>query len=180
MVMSMAVNGYGKIYEKLYEGSMVGKGLGVFALMPYVIAKQYPESRDQESPMLVKLNAALLAGIFGAEEAKVQEAIDFLCGPDMKTTTEGEGGRRLVRVGQFEYRVVNGRYYRGLADAERLRDRNARAQARHRIREKARALGVPLLGEGEYVAAVEDGKTEEELGEIVAKWLPKRMGKGAA
>jgi hypothetical protein len=164
---------YGKLYDRLYSGSMVGKGCVLFALMPYVISKQYPASREHDAPMLVELNANLLALIFGATEEEVVRAIEFLCSPDPKSRSKAEEGKRLVREGEYLYRVVNGRYYRELADEERLAENARKYTKKWRARQMLKARHVPGAGEREYIAAFDRGASEEELEAILAKWLPK-------
>ena len=171
---------YGKLYERLYTGSMVGKGCVLFALMPYVISKQYPASREVGAPMLVELNADLLALIFGASVGEVTKAIEFLCSPDPKSRSKEEEGKRLVREGQYLYRVVNGRYYRDLADEERRAENARRYTKKWRARQMLKSRHVPGAGEREYIAAFDRGASEEELATILARWLPEGPAGGEA
>ncbi len=113
----------------MYEGSLVGKGPVVFAVMGYVIANQKP---DRQLGSQVRLNAVLLATIIGTERKEIEKAIDFLCAPDAESTTPDNEGRRLVRVGQFDYQVVNGAKYLAIRDEEVRREQNRVAQAKHR------------------------------------------------
>jgi hypothetical protein len=152
---------YGKIFTKMYAGSMVGAGLGVFALMPYVISAMRPD-KDREE--YVTLNPDLLAAVFGTTPEVMIKAIEYLCAPDTRTTTPGEEGRRLVRVEPFLYRVVNGKYYREIMDEEDRRLKAAKRQAEFRSRKavKKARKGKPLPGEKAYVAGVENGTIDPE------------------
>jgi hypothetical protein len=165
---------YGKTYETLYTGSMVGAGAVVFAVMGYVIANGRPETRDPESSVVVELNPKLLGAILGEAVKPIEKAIDFLCEEDPESRSQEEGGRRLLREGQFRYRVVNGRYYRGLADQEKRAEQMRKASAKYRAKKKWGESGAALEGEKEYCAAVAAGAGEEELERIVKKWLPKK------
>lgn len=147
---------YGKHFSSMYEGSMVGAGSHVFALMGYVIANQKP---DKQVGAQVRLNPVLLATIFGEKEDLVQDAIDFLCAPDPKSTTPAEGGRRLVKIGQFDYRVVNGAKYLAIRNEEARREQNREAQRRKREKEQGKALP----GEKAYVVAEKAGASEAQL-----------------
>jgi len=113
----------------MYEGSMVGSGAVVFAVWGYVIAKMEP---DVEVGSQVRLNPKLLETIIGDPQAEIEEAIKFLCSPDEHSTTKAEEGRRLVQIGEFDYRVVNGAKYRAIRDEEKRRAQNREAQARFR------------------------------------------------
>lgn len=130
---------YGKHFESLYEGSMVGSGAVVFAVWGYVIAKMKP---DKEVGAQVTLNARLLEAILGETEEKIQTAIEFLCAPDPRSRTKTEEGRRLVRLGEFDYRVVNGAKYRWIQDEDSRREQNRVAQAKHRMMNLLESLGI--------------------------------------
>jgi len=137
---------------------MVGAGSHVFAVMGYVIAKQVP---DRVNGSWVELNPKLLAFILGDTEARIQEAIDFLCKPDARTRTEGHEGRRLVQVGQYAYKVVNGAKYRAIRDEEARRESNREAKRREREKKKGLpGIGIPLAGELEAMKAISQGDVE--------------------
>jgi len=148
---------YGKHFSSMYEGSMVGSGTAVFAVMGYVIANWRP---DKEVGGQVRLNSTILATIFGEEEKVIQGAIDFLCSPDPKSTTPDDGGRRLIKIGQFDYRVVNAAKYQRIQDEEEKRKANRIRQTNFRMKSK------PMKGEKVFVKAMENGASQEELDRI--------------
>lgn len=121
----------------MYAGSMVGAGAVVFAVMGYVIAMQRP---DRSVGSQVELNPRLLAAILGEPVDAVERAIEYLCAPDPQSTTADEGGRRLVRLGQFAYRVVNGPKYLAIRNEETRRQQVREAQRRHRAKHRHTAL----------------------------------------
>ncbi len=149
---------FGKSYESKYTGSLVGAGAMRFAVWDFVITTQKP-SREWGS--VVEVNPILLAAILGESVEDVSEAIEFLCKPDLKSRSKGEGGRRMVKLGEFLYRVVNGAKYRAMRDNEERRTQNREAQ--RRFVQKKR--GIPLPGEARYVAA----GSEEERDRIAAE-----------
>lgn len=146
----------------MYEGSMIGAGSHVFAVWGYVIAKQIP-SREVGSQ--VDLNPSLIAFLLGETENKVVEAIEYLCSPDRKTTTKTENGRRLIRLGEFAYQVVNGAKYRAIRDTDKRLESNREAQRRFRLKEMKKN-GKPLPGEATYEKRKREGASEEELENI--------------
>lgn len=156
---------YGKHFASLYEGSMVGAGAVVFAVWGYVIAKQEP---DKKMGSQVRLNPKLLAAIIGESEQDVEKAIKFLCAADPQSTTKGQSGRRLVRLGEFDYQVVNGAKYRAIRDQEERREQNRVAQRRHR----ALKNGQPLPGETLAVRAEDEGMPQEAIDNIQSSTLP--------
>ena len=169
---------YGKVFASMFTGSMYGCGAPAFAVMSYVIANQKP---DRETGFQVELNVKDLANRIGESEEVISKAIDFLCAPDAKSRTEGEEGRRLIRLGTFEYQVVNGRHYDDLKRAEDQRAANRARQTKFRSKQvyssrrkrKKKSADHPLGGEPEYVEAERNGAGERELDRIVAEHLPK-------
>jgi len=155
---------YGKHFGSMYERSMVGAGAHVFAVMGYVIAKQ---QADKVHGSYVELNPKLLAAVIGEPEDKILKAIEYLSSPDDNSTTKAEGGRRIVKVDQFGYRVVNGAKYRAIRDEEERRKQNRDAQRKFRLNKS-----LPLIGETAHDAAVKRGASEEELNGIVTGSLP--------
>lgn len=124
---------YGKHFASMYSGSMVGKGALMFAVMGYVIANMKP---DVTIGTQVELNPKLLAMIIGEDEAAVERTINQLCEPDPESRSKEEGGRRLIRLGQFDYRVVNGDKYLAIKNEEERREYNRLAKQRERNRKK--------------------------------------------
>lgn len=117
---------YGKAYESMYEGSMVGAGAAVFAVWNYCIAK------NREG--FVELNPRLVGFILGETEGVVREAINKLCSADTESRSKECEGRRLVKDGEYQYRMVNWGKYFGLKSATDQREYNRLAQARHRAK----------------------------------------------
>lgn len=149
---------YGKAYESMYTGSMLGAGCNVFAVWNYVIAK------TQRS--VIELNPKLIAVILGGSEKEIVEAIEYLCRPDAESRSKEEDGRKMIREGQFQYRVVNWAAYQRIRDANDLKEYNRVKQAEYRARVKSeggrvkrrkRNAGKPLPGEASAVAAMERG-----------------------
>jgi hypothetical protein len=164
---------YGRVYTSLFHRSLRGKGALVISVMSYVIAHQVPESRDPDAPMIVDLNPDEIKDCIGkCSVEEVQAEIDFLCSEDKATSTPGDGGRRIVPIEgeRYMYRVVNGRHYRDLADAEKRKEINRRAQSKKRA--KIRSAELPPAGASEYMEAWEHAANKARLDEIYERWLP--------
>jgi hypothetical protein len=126
---------YGRIWERLYEGSLAGAGAEVFCLWPYAVTKM---RRDREHGATVLLNPIVLAAVFGVDVEFVKRGIERLCDPDPHTKNGiGDEGRRLVHVVGYLYRVPTGAAYM----AVRAKDAHAAAQAKYREREKVKKGG---------------------------------------
>jgi len=160
----------------MYEGSLIGAGSVVFALMGYAIANQKPELGGGGERLVVTLNPKLLGMIFGDGEGPVREALEYLCKPDPESNTKAEEGRRLVRLAEFDYWVVNGRYYRDLGKEDRRREQNRAAAKKYRQKQAEKNGGKSAA----QVQAESDGRekralaapTREEAEEITAENLP--------
>lgn len=107
---------YGKHFDSMYEGSMVGAGPTVFAVWGYCICKADPETHT------VLLNPKLLCNIIGTDEEDIIAAIDFLAKPDPESRNTDHEGRRLLLESGFEYHVVSHDYYRSISDKAALRE----------------------------------------------------------
>lgn len=159
---------YGKSFSSKYSGSMVGKGFAIFAIWDYVIANMKP---DKEIGAQLELNPILLAATFGEKQELIEKAIRALCAPDPDSRTKTEQGRRLVKMGQFCYRVVNGKKYMEIRTQEELQSANRERQAIFRAKNKVKLPGedsaMKALKNGEASAAdysmpVAGGKTIEQ------------------
>lgn len=151
----MISNGFGKIHASMYTGSMYGSGAMMFAVMGYVVANMLPVGDDG---MQVELNPEMLRHVLGEDEKDVRKAIETLCSPDPKSRTKQEEGRRLVKLGEFEYRVVNGPKYRAIRAKEVRLEQNRVAQKK--FRSKRSGTTQPTQSEKLQQQAEENGEVE--------------------
>jgi uncharacterized phage protein (TIGR02220 family) len=107
---------YGKHFESMYTGSMVGAGALAFSVWGYVISHQRSPSFD------VELNPKILATIIGEPEKGIVETINKFCEPDKKSRSKAEEGRKLIKLGEYLYHVVNGSEYDRLRNNEERRE----------------------------------------------------------
>jgi hypothetical protein len=124
---------FGKHFESMYTGSMVGKGSAYFAVWGYVISHARP---DDKVGGYVELNPVLLAMILGEEQEEVERVVREMCEPDPRSRTKDMDGRKLVRLGEYSYQVVNHSKYRFIVDEVLRKEQNKAAQARHREKVK--------------------------------------------
>jgi hypothetical protein len=150
---------YGKHYISMYEGSMIGAGSAYFAVWGYVIAHMKP---DWKSGAWVELNPQIIAFVLGEKAEVVEEVLERMQQADPKSRSQEENGRKLIRIGEYAYRVVNGMKYRAIRNEEARRN-----YQRNWIRNKRRN-SKPLPGEQAYVQA----QTEQEEDRIVERNLP--------
>ena len=120
----------------MYEGSMRGAGSPFFAVWGYVISHFVP---DRDMGAVVEINPEIVAFLIGEDQDVVQGVLDRMCGPDPKSRSREEEGRKLVKIGEYSYRVVNGAKYRAIRDEEQRREQNRQAQERFRRKKKKTA-----------------------------------------
>ena len=151
---------YGKHFESMYEGSMYGAGIAVFAVWGYAIS--------HVRASMVELNPRLLSNTLGGTVEEVELAIEYLCKPDPESRHKEHGGRRLIREGQFQYFLPSWESYRKIRSADERREYNRVKQAEYRSKKPKR--GKPLKGEEAYVRAFEGGD-EQRAESIVSRGL---------
>jgi hypothetical protein len=154
---------YGKAFASMYTGSMFGAGIHVFAVWNYIIA-------NADAKGYVEINPRMLAATLGGTATEVQSAIDYLTSSDENSRNPDEEGRRIVREGQFLFRIVSYLRYRDVrnAEAKKQYDRNYRRQ--QRAKEKSSMSSDDVAKNTTVVSAsLQSSQVEEE----VIKHMPK-------
>lgn len=161
---------FGKIFASMFTGSLYGSGAHVFAVMSYVIGNMQP---NKERVEYIRLNPRHLADTIGEPIERIQEAIDFLCAPDLVKEEQSEEGKRLVMESPFVYRVVNGEYYRTLKDEDDRLRKDADRSARYREKKASKKKEILLTGkDAEAFEAAKNGtyhkrrKVAQRAGEV--------------
>lgn len=131
---------------------MRGSGPEFFSVWGYVISHMVP-NRDHGTT--VELNPGIIAFLIGMQESAVEKKIHQMCQPDLKSRTKDEDGRKLVKLSEYVYRVVNGDYYRKIRNEQERRDYQRTKQAEYR-RKKSKKQ-PPSGREQRYVEAIKNG-----------------------
>ena len=143
---------YGKHFESMYEGSMYGAGIAVFAVWGYVIAKMRSGT--------VELNPRKLADTLGGSVDEIAAAIEFLKRPDPESRWKTHEGRRLIKEGEFQYFVPSWEKYQRIKNEENRREYN-REKQRDRRAKLAGRKERKLPGEQAHENAVNNGDHAE-------------------
>ena len=149
---------YGKTFESMYDGSMIGAGINVFAVWNWIITKARGGC--------IEVNPKLLAFTLGGTEKDVTSALAFLTKPDEGSRSRLEEGRRLVKEGQYQYRVVNWDFYQKIRNEDDRREYNRRKQAEYRARKKLKSK--PLAGEERTLQRLAAGEITQEHADNIA------------
>ncbi len=146
---------YGKFFSSTYTGSMFGAGSDVFAVWGYVIA------HTQKGQ--VELNPKLLSAIIGSPETNIRKAIEKLCKPDPLSRSKIEDGKRLIREGEYAYKVPTYFTYRRIRDEDDRRAYNRLKKAEQRARDKVNhSQGVSICESNMSAQAEAEAETETE------------------
>jgi hypothetical protein len=113
---------------------MYGAGPDVFAVWAYVIANTHDSQ--------VELNPVMLAATLGTTPNRIESAIAYLCASDPRSRSKVEEGRRLIREGEFAYRVPTFDAYRSIRNEEERRAYNRIKKAEQRQRDKVVKVNV--------------------------------------
>lgn len=146
---------YGKFFASAFTGSMFGAGADVFAVWAYVIANTVDSQ--------VELNPTLLAATIGATPERMEAAIAALCAPDPRSRSKECEGRRLVREGEYAYRVPTYEAYRSIRSEDDRREYNRIKKAEQRARDRAKSTAVaPPVIDLSAMSAQEEAEAEAE------------------
>jgi len=145
---------YGKIFNTLFSGSMIGAGAHIFAVWSFCLA-----CKDSEGD--VELNPKFLSMVIGCEEEEITTAIKFLTKEDKKSRSKNEEGCRLSHLGGFLYSVVNAKAYTKIQDKEALK--------RYWKEAKTKSRNVK-----------DDGKTSENISDVSISTSTSIKKKGGA
>ncbi len=96
---------YVKVFQTMYTGSLYGAGMHIFAVWAWILAH-----KDENG--VAEVNPRQVAAELGGTVEQVRDALAYLCAPDPESRSPEEEGRRLVKVSQFGYTVVNHAKYR--------------------------------------------------------------------
>jgi len=150
---------YGKSYESKFTGSMIGAGFHVFAVWDYVITN----ARCGTIELNPKLLAFTLDGAKPDSEDQVMSAIEYLCRPDPRSRSKDADGRRLIKEGEYQYRIVNWAKYDAIKTEADRREYNRIKQAEYRAKKRTdseqKAYDKEYRKRRKHDAACEGAKT---------------------
>lgn len=139
---------FGKHFESMYDGSMYGAGLAVFAVWGWIIS--------HARAGVVELNPKRLADTLGGKEEEVQQALEYLQRPDPHSRFKACEGKRLVKEGEYQYRLPSWEYYQKIRSELDRREYNRQKQREHRERMIKGDRGE--IGQKDVEAHVESGR----------------------
>lgn len=112
----------------MYEGSMYGSGVAVFAVWGYVIS-----NADRGH---VELNPRKLAHTLGGTVEEIEAAIQYLESADPRSRHKERDGRRLIRESEYQFFIPCWDEYQRIRNEEQRQQQNRESQARFREKNK--------------------------------------------
>jgi hypothetical protein len=103
----------------------------------------YAVSNAKPPDGVVEINVELAAFQIGDSVERIQEALNYLLAPDPKSRSQEDDGRRMIRVGEYLYRLVNWKTYRDGTDYEARRAYWSDRQKAHRAAKKESGGDAP-------------------------------------
>lgn len=163
------VNTWSPIFSKIVDSSLWSEPDFVVKVFLTLLAKK---DADQVARLTAYAIGKLCWPKDDEAEKRVLEALSILASPDTKRVEpQPHEGRRIQKVEGGWY-LLNGRFYEEMMRRQNRRDYQKDKQAEYRKRKKDQ----PLKGESEYMDALRDGATREQLDKIVIQSLPKYEG----
>lgn len=150
---------YGKYYKSTYTGSMYGAGLAVFAVWPWIVSNAVAG--------IIEINPRQLADTLGGTVEDVKGAIEYLMRPDPESRHKECEGRRLIKEGEYQYRIPSWGDYQRIRDAQELREYNAGKKREERARKRNEGLR-PVTAK-EQVAHAKACQANKDLNEAQRK-----------
>jgi len=146
---------------------MRGKGSPFFAVWGYVLSHMTPIRGPNKTiiKMTVELNPEIIGFLIGEKQQVVSSKLEEMCQPDPKSRTPDHEGKKLLKIGEYTYEVVNGLYYRSIRNEDDRREYQRVKQAEYRSKKKPRKSAATVRAENEerekrYVSAHENGDQE--------------------
>lgn len=122
---------YGKIFASIYDGTLADNWQALVTFEQMIVLC--------DADGVLDMTAAGLSRRTGIPLEIIQEGIRFLELPDRQSKSDVEEGRRITRLDahrDWGWKLVNHAYYKGLVDADTVREQNRVRQ--QRMREKRR------------------------------------------
>ena len=142
---------FGKIFTSLWEGTLLGKSDEQLVFV-YLLSHADAEGMVEAYRPLISIQT-------GLSPERVDAALAGLEGPDPKSRTPDMEGRRIVRLEEhrdWAWAIVNYAKYRGIKNAETLREKGRARMRRYRERRAVEDAATNGKAESKAVARVEE------------------------
>jgi hypothetical protein len=127
---------YGKIFSTIYDGTLADNWQALVTFEQMIVLC--------DADGVLDMTPAGLHRRTGIPLDIIQEGIRFLELPDRQSKSEAEEGRRITRLDEHRdwgWKLVNHAYYKGLVDADTVREQNKVRQQRMRERRRGEEPG---------------------------------------
>lgn len=129
----------------------------------------------KDSDHISRLDPYRIAKKCHIDELEVLEILKLLASPDTRRKTPQEFEGRRIKAVEDGWLVLNGLKYRSMVQVEMKKNRDRKAQAAWRARQKLKK-SPPLKGEVAYIKGVEQGMVDQDNVPIPPRAREERAG----
>ena len=122
---------YGKIFDSIYDGTLVEDWRALVTFEQMIVLC--------DADGIIDMTASSISRRTGIPIEHIKAGIEILENEDPYSRTEGEGGRRIVRLDDHRpwgWYLVNHEKYKGLQDSDTVRAQNRERKRRQRAKAK--------------------------------------------
>jgi len=122
---------YGKIFESIYDGTLVEDWRALVTFQQMIVLC--------DADGIIDMTPSAISRRTGIPIEHIKAGIEILENEDPYSRTEGEGGRRIVRLEDHRpwgWYLVNHQKYKHLQDSDTVRAQNRERKRRQRAKEK--------------------------------------------
>jgi len=122
---------YGKIFDSIYDGTLADDWRALVTFQQMIVLC--------DSDGVVDMTPSAISRRTGIPIEHIKAGIEVLENPDPYTRTEGEEGRRIVRIDEHRpwgWVIVNHGKYKALQDYETVKEQTRERVRRHREKKK--------------------------------------------
>ena len=126
---------YGKIFESIYDGTLVEDWRALVTFQQMIVLC--------DADGIIDMTPSAISRRTGIPIEHIKAGIEILENEDPYSRTEGEGGRRIVRLEDHRpwgWYLVNHEKYKHLQDSDTVRAQNRERKRRQRAKEKESRL----------------------------------------
>ena len=167
---------YGKIFDSIYDGTLVEDWRALITFQQMIVLCDADGTIDMTPSAISKRTSIPIEHI--------KAGIEILENEDPYSRTEGEDGRRIVRLDDHRpwgWYLVNHEKYKQLQDSDTVRAQNRERKRRQRERENESRTVTDGHGQSRHIDTDTNTKKERSLGfdEFWAVYPRKRKKKAA-
>ena len=168
---------YGKIFSSIYDGTLGEDWRALITFQQMIILC--------DSDGVVDMTPESIFRRTNIPIEHIKAGIEILESKDPYSRTQGENGRRIIRLDEHRpwgWQIVNHGKYRDLNDYDKVKEQNRERQKRYRKKEKSNASNVTITDDNVKSRHTDTNTDTKTLEAFNTFWqhYPKKKNKGQA